>query len=508
MFDENKAGYLDTTITTFGAAVTVPQRQEEAFILSNKMMSINGYSFANVPGLDMCSGDNVVWHIMTIGHSADDVSAHFQGQTFADNGRNSDTVGLVSGSTKSVQMVPDMPGIWALLSLVNEQNIMGMTAKYTVRLCPGQPFTPVANIYTNIQLPPFNAPVRRFAVAATEVNWDYATVQSDFVSGIGLNDPRADGNIYIKHDNNFIGTVYKKAVFKAYTDTSFSTPVTRGFDASHLGILGPVIQAEVGDFIEILFHNDASRPYSMYAHGLMTNKSNEGYFYSDGRPITGQHSVQPGQTVIYRWYVAARSGPGKGDPNCIPHLYYSAVDRTRDVASGLVGPMEICRKGTLDQNNRRRDVSREFHLLFKMFNENLSWYLDDNIQQHAKGRLGTEFDIDALFEESNKKFSINGELYGNLKGLLMLQNETVVWYLYALGAKTGLNTVHFNGNTVVRQSQMNRRTDTVEVYPGMSEAVTMFAENPGSWMVNSDVDVHFTSGMMAPYKVFPLRQQV
>ncbi|KAK6174347.1 hypothetical protein SNE40_017643 [Patella caerulea] len=504
MFDENKAEYLDTTMTTYGSAFTHAQRQEEAFMLSNRMMSINGYSFANIPGLDMCSNDNVVWYIMTIGHSTDDVSPHFQGQTFADSGRNSDTVGLTSGSTKTVRMVPDMPGTWALLSVVNEQDIMGMNAKYTVNACQDRPFYPRDNIYTNVQSPTYAPMTRRFAIAATEVNWDYASIQSDFVSGIGLNDPRADGNIYIKHDKNFIGTVYKKAVYKAYMDVSFTKPVTRGFDAGHLGILGPVIQAEVGDFIEILFHNNASRPYSMYAHGLMTNKSNEGYFYSDGRPITGQHSVAPGQTVMYRWYVAARSGPGKGDPNCVPHLYYSAVDRTRDVATGLVGPMEICRKGTLDQSNRRRDVSREFHLLFKMFNENLSWYLDDNVKQHAPGRLGTQFDLDSKFEESNKKYSINGELYGNLKGLMMLQNETVVWYLYALGTKTGLNTVHFNGNTVVRQSKMNKRTDTIEVYPGMSEAVTMFAENAGSWMVNSNVDIHFTSGMIAPYKVFPL----
>ena len=40
-----------------------------------------------------------------------------------------------------------------------------------------------------------------------------------------------------------------------YTDDTFTTKVNRSSSEAHLGFLGPVIRAEVGDEIQVLFKN-------------------------------------------------------------------------------------------------------------------------------------------------------------------------------------------------------------------------------------------------------------
>ena len=46
-------------------------------------------------------------------------------------------------------------------------------------------------------------------------------------------------------------TMFAKVVFRSYTDSSFNTPEVRGEIDEHLGILGPVIKAEVGQSIMV-----------------------------------------------------------------------------------------------------------------------------------------------------------------------------------------------------------------------------------------------------------------
>ena len=44
-------------------------------------------------------------------------------------------------------------------------------------------------------------------------------------------------------------------MFVEYTDDTFTTKVNRTASEMHLGFLGPVIRAEVGDEIKVLFKN-------------------------------------------------------------------------------------------------------------------------------------------------------------------------------------------------------------------------------------------------------------
>lgn len=40
-----------------------------------------------------------------------------------------------------------------------------------------------------------------------------------------------------------------------------------------LHILGPLLRGEVGDIITVVFKNNASRPYSVHAHGVLESSA-------------------------------------------------------------------------------------------------------------------------------------------------------------------------------------------------------------------------------------------
>ena len=63
-----------TTVTIF-----VLSTDNEDFQESNKMRSINGYVFGNLPGLDMCLGDRVAWHVFSMGTETDLHTLYYHG---------------------------------------------------------------------------------------------------------------------------------------------------------------------------------------------------------------------------------------------------------------------------------------------------------------------------------------------------------------------------------------------------------------------------------------------
>lgn len=69
VMDENKSWLLDDNIQTYSdnPAEAVANKFNPGFRGSNRIASINGYKFGNLPGLDMCHGDTVSWHIIGIG---------------------------------------------------------------------------------------------------------------------------------------------------------------------------------------------------------------------------------------------------------------------------------------------------------------------------------------------------------------------------------------------------------------------------------------------------------
>lgn len=73
---------------------------------------------------------------------------------------------------------------------------------------------------------------------------------------------------------------------------------------------------------------------------------------------TGNHShmVEPGETHTYVWRVLEENEPLEADSRCLTRMYHSAVNSPRDIASGLIGPILICKSQSL--NVRNVQVSR------------------------------------------------------------------------------------------------------------------------------------------------------
>src|ERR671910_590576 len=171
-----------------------------------------------------------------------------------------------------------------------------------------------------------------------------------------------------------IGRVYMKALYREYTDASFTTLKPRPPEWQHLGTLGPVIRAEVGDTIVVHFKNNATFPFTMHPHGVFYEKDSEGAPYADGTSggDKADDAVPPGGTHTYTWEVPQRAGPGEGDPSSILWMYHSHTDEPADTNAGLIGPIIVGSEGSLNPDGTPVGVDREFVTVFTVFDENAS----------------------------------------------------------------------------------------------------------------------------------------
>jgi len=57
--------------------------------------------------------------------------------------------------------------------------------------------------------------------------------------------------------------------------------------------------------------------------------------------------------TTYRFTVPWTSAPTTDDPNCLSYTYHSAVDVRKDTNTGLVGPLLVCKPGSLNEQGRQ-----------------------------------------------------------------------------------------------------------------------------------------------------------
>lgn len=298
---------------------------------------------------------------------------------------------------------------------------------------------------------------RTYFIAAEDVSWDYAPSGHDLIDGLPIPLPWRNR------------TVWPKTRYIEYTDATFTV---RKPQPDWLGILGPVIRAEVGDHIVVHFFNRTQKEHSIHPHGLRYDKDNEGARYV--RPGLGGE-VAPGGKFTYHWYADTGSGPGPGDPSSLVWWYHAHVEASLETNAGLLGPIIITAKGKARPDGSPKDVDREFVAMFMIF---------DEMQGKNEG----------LFH------SINGYIFGNLPGLMMKQGEKVRWYLLGMGNERDLHTPHWHGETVTYHQ---RHTDVIELLPASMTSADMVADNPGNWMFHCHVSDHMESGMMATYTIVP-----
>lgn len=101
--------------------------------------------------------------------------------------------------------------------------------------------------------------------------------------------------------------------------------------------------------------------------------------------------------------------------------------------------IETCKSGILTDDGRRKDVQKEFYLLFNVLDENESWYLDENLRSNGIDPSKVNKNDDD-FKESNLMHAINGRMYGNLEELDVCQGDEVAWHLSVLGSEVDMHT--------------------------------------------------------------------
>uniref|UniRef100_H3CCD3 ferroxidase n=1 Tax=Tetraodon nigroviridis TaxID=99883 RepID=H3CCD3_TETNG len=474
VFDENLSWYLDENILTFTTAPATVNKEEDGFIESNKMHAINGFVFGNLPGLTMCKGSKVTWHLSGLGSELDINSLYFQGNRFIYLQNRRDSISVFPHISHTVTMEPDSMGQFEVVSPTVSNYRGGMRANYTVQKCG------LFQRQSEIMLH-----TKTYYIAAVEVEWDYSlsrTWETELYRG-----QENPASVFLDKQAGFIGSRYKKVVYRQFTCGKFITQVERTADMEHLGIMGPMIHANVGDKVKVVFKNMASRPYSIHAHGVKTDTPDV-------------HHTKPGETYTYYWYVTKNTGPTAEQEECSVSAYYSAVDVVKDLYSGLVGPLVICRRSWARTLGIKKEID-EFALLFLVFDENESWYLDENIRRHVRNPP-TNLKDDETFIESNKMHAINGHMYNNLNGLNMEVGDKVYWYLMGMGTDVDIHSVHWHGHSAeYKLGGGPHRTDVYELFPATFQTVKMRPEFPGTWLLHCHVTDHIKAGMVTTYTV-------
>ena len=285
-------------------------------------------------------------------------------------------------------------------------------------------------------------------------------------------------------------------MYREYTDSSFGTLKPRAAAWVHLGFLGPLLRAEVGDTIRVVFRNNTRFPVSMHPHGVIYDKDSEGAPYADGasgRDNVG-NAVPTGGAHVYVWPVPERAGPAHGDQSSILWMYHSHFDEAKEINSGLLGPIIVSRRGSTKPDGTPQDVDREFITAFAIFDETQSEYFDTK-------RYPPNFQFAApLFRQLYLQYTINGMIEGNLPMMTMKKGERVRWYLMASSNEDDVHGVHWHGQTVISN---HMRTDVVSLGP-MSMAVTdMVPDTVGTWLLHCHVNEHLRGGMSALFTVIP-----
>uniref|UniRef100_A0A3B3X5G3 ferroxidase n=1 Tax=Poecilia mexicana TaxID=48701 RepID=A0A3B3X5G3_9TELE len=443
--------------------------------------TINGYTRGSLPG-HLCAHAPVSLHLVGMSSEPEVFSVHMNGQVLTHSGHKVSSVGLISGSSATASLVSAYAGRWLLSSFTTKHMEAGMHGFVDVRKC--EEFKEPVRKMTIYQQRHSNE--WKYYIAAEEIVWDYSKDSDKHID--------QDFKLqYLTQSARRIGAKYKKAVYTQYKNESFTEKVENEHRKNELGILGPVIRAQIRDMITIVFKNLASRPYSIYPHGLTVEKSEEGVSYPEGG--NQSHAVQPGETRTYVWKVLEENEPLDGDSRCLTRMYHSAVDTTRDIASGLIGPMLICKSQSLDVRNVQLKADKEQHAVFSVFDENKSWYLDENIRRCYDQSKVNKADQD--FYKSNVMHTINGYVFESGPDLGFCNGEVPTWHVSNIGAQDYIQTATFYGHSF----ELNHRTeDILSLYPMTGETIKITMDNIGVWLLASLNTHETTKGMRVKFQ--------
>ncbi|XP_027536906.1 coagulation factor V [Neopelma chrysocephalum] len=448
--------------------------------------TINGYTDGTLPDLEACAYDNISWHLIGMSSKPEIFSIHINGQSMEQRHHRVSTINLVGGASTTVNMTVTEEGRWLISSLVQKHLQAGMHGYLTVRDC-GDKEVKKSHLSYKERLMVKNW---EYFIAAEEVTWDYAPT-------IPASLDRHYKTQHLDNFSNLIGKRYKKAIFRQYTDATFTKRLENP-RPKETGILGPVIRAQLNDKVKVVFKNKASRPYSIYFHGVTLSKNAEGADYPLDHTSNGTQSrgVEPGKTYTYEWKISKTDQPTRQDAQCITRLYHSAVNIERDIASGLIGPLLICKSEALTQKGVQKKADGEQQAMFAVFDENKSWYLEDNIKEYCSNPASVKRD-DPKFYNSNVMHTINGYVSDSSEILGFCQDTVVQWHFSSVGTHDEIVSVRLSGHSFLYRGKYE---DTLNLFPMSGESVTVEMDNGGTWLLASWGTSEMSYGMRLRFR--------
>uniref|UniRef100_A0A8C1IQM9 Coagulation factor VIII, procoagulant component n=1 Tax=Cyprinus carpio TaxID=7962 RepID=A0A8C1IQM9_CYPCA len=458
--------------------------------------TINGYINSTLPGLTVCQKSPVVsWHLIGLGSTPEIHSIQFEGHTLKVFNHKQVTVEMTPMTFTTALMKPSATGKFLISCKIHSHQTAGMNAFFTVDNCPDPVVAPIPdkrNVIHDDEEDEDNmisivfkqgGPVsvlRSSAkgrpkvwvhyIAAEEMDWDYSS-QS------------AAGSEWFRKGPQRLGGVYKKVAFVEYTDKTFTKKTTGKM------LMGPELRGEVGDKLQIVFKNMASRPFNLYPNGLTSVQPLKNV---DLRSL----AVPPGEIMTYLWKLTAEDGPTEADPRCLTHLYQSMVDPIRDVASGLVGPLIICKSQSLDKRGRVVTSDKEKKLLFTVFDENRSWYFEENMKKNSEDPTKIDRN-DPDFYNSNVMHTVNGFMFNHLQ-FRMCVGDVILWHVASIGIQNNFLSVYFTGNTFEKDKTYGT---VLTLFPMTGDTVTTEVEMLGEWEVSAFDPSLKQRGMSVRYTV-------
>ncbi|XP_075814703.1 coagulation factor VIII isoform X1 [Microtus pennsylvanicus] len=477
-----------------------------------KMHTVNGYINRSLPGLIGCHKKSVYWHVIGMGTTPEVHSIFLEGHTFLVRNHRQASLEISPITFLTAQTLLIDLGEFLLFCHISSHKHDGMEAYVKVDSCPEEPQWQKKN---NEEIEDYdddldsemdmfildddNSPfiqIRSVAkkypktwihyISAEEEDWDYAP-------SLLTSDDGSYKSQYLSSGPHRIGRKYKKVRFIAYTDETFKTRETIQQES---GILGPLLYGEVGDTLLIIFKNQASRPYNIYPQGITDVSPLHSRRLPRGIKHVKDFPIRPGEIFKYKWTVTVEDGPTKSDPRCLTRYYSSFINPERDLASGLIGPLLICYKESVDQRGNQMMSDKRNVILFSLFDENQSWYLTENMQRFLPNASDTQ-PQDPEFQTSNIMHSINGYVFGSLQ-LNVCLHEVAYWYILSVGAQTDFLSIFFSGYTFKHKTVYE---DTLTLFPFSGETVFMSMENPGLWVLGCHNSDFRKRGMTALLKV-------
>jgi FtsP/CotA-like multicopper oxidase with cupredoxin domain len=203
---------------------------------------------------------------------------------------------------------------------------------------------------------------------------------------------------------------------------------------------GPRLEAEVGDRIRIVFHNELPVPTTIHSHGLFVPPD------MDGVPVISQPAVMPGETFTYEYTLR----------NAGSHMYHSHFHAEEQVPMGLLGAFVVTDPAASDPE----------------VDQDITMILND-------GPLG---------------FTINGKGFPATAPIVATQGDTI--RIRYMNEGLQIHPMHLHGipQLVVAKDGWTlpepHYEDTVLVAPGERIDVLVDASEVGAWAYHCHVLTH------------------